>query len=290
MSASSVFKQMVEERPLVSVMAAHNPLTARLVEEAGFEAIWASGFELSASLGIPDASIFTMTEQVENVRNMSGAIDIPIVADIDTGYGNAINVIHAIEAIEGAGAALAVMEDKNFPKDTSLLEGGRQDLLRIEEFQGKIEAAVAQRKDPDFMIVARIEALIAGQGQEEALKRGHAYEEAGADAILIHSKSKTPDEIVEFAKRWDGGVPIVIVPTVYPQLTEERIRELGNIKVVIYGNHCVRGIVTALRDVFSQIRADGGIEEVDKKIVSVEEIFDLQNVAGMKENEKRYLR
>ena len=129
MSASSIFKQMVEERPLISVMAAHNPLTARLVEEAGFDAIWASGFELSASLGIPDASIFTMTEQVENVRNMSGAIDIPIVADIDTGYGNAINVIHAIEAIEGAGKDLQISSQRKYTSAYFILSFAKHRLM-----------------------------------------------------------------------------------------------------------------------------------------------------------------
>ena len=108
--------------------------------------------------------------------------------------------------------------------------------------------------------------------------------------ILVHSKQKTPDEIVAFARRWQGETPLVVVPTAYPDLTEARIRELGNIGMVIYGNHAVRAAVTAMRQVFAAIRADGGIHNVDKRIVSVEEIFELQRAAEMKAIEQKYLR
>jgi phosphonopyruvate hydrolase len=183
-----------------------------------------------------------------------------------------------------------VIDDKTFPKDTSLLAGGRQDLVRVEEFQGKIAAARAAGGEHDLLVVARTEALIADLGLEEALRRAQAYAEAGADMILVHSKQKTPDEIVAFARRWQGKTRLVVVPTAYPDLTEAKIRELGNIGIVIYGNHAVRAAVTAMRQVFATIRADGGIHNVDKQIASVEEIFDLQRVAEMKSVEQRYLR
>jgi phosphonopyruvate hydrolase len=217
-------------------------------------------------------------------------VRIPVIADIDTGYGNAINVQHVVAAYERAGVGAVVMEDKRFPKDTSLLEGGRQELVSVSEFQGKIEAACAARQDPSLVVVARTEALIAGLGQEEALARAHAYVEAGADMILVHSKRKTPDEVLEFASRWDGSRPIVLVPTAYPDLTEAAMRETGKIKVVIYGNHAIRAAVTAMQQVFRQIREEGGIKGADAAIVSVEEIFRLQDVPGMKAREKRFLR
>ena len=176
-----------------------------------------------------------------------------------------------------------------FPKDTSLLAGGRQELVRIEEFQGKIEAARAARRG-DLVVIARVEALIAGQGQEEARRRGEAYAEAGADAVLIHSKQKTPDEIVEFARNWRLEVPLVIVPTAYPQLTEDRIAELGKIRLVIYGNHAIRAAVTEMERVFARIREDRGIQNVDNEIVPVTHIFELQGVPDMKAREKKFLR
>jgi phosphonopyruvate hydrolase len=275
---------------LVRVMSAHNPLSARLAEEAGFDAIWASGFELSAAYGVPDASLLSFTQHLDMTRAIVEQIQIPMIADLDTGYGNAINVLHVVGAYARAGCAAVVIEDKLFPKDTSLLAGGRQELVRIEEFQGKIEAARTAGATHDVIVIARTEALIADLGMEEALKRGAAYGEAGADLLLIHSKQKTPDEVVAFTERWPGAIPLVIVPTAYPDLTEAKIRALGKIAIVIYANHAVRAAVTAMREVFAAIRQDGGIHNVDKRIASVEDIFDLQRVAAMKATEKKYLR
>jgi phosphoenolpyruvate phosphomutase len=275
---------------LATIMSAHNPLSARLAEAAGFDGIWASGFELSAAYGVPDASLLSFTQHLDMTRAIIDQVAIPLIADLDTGYGNAINVGHVVGAYARAGSAAVVIEDKTFPKDTSLLAGGRQELVRIAEFQGKIGAARAAASAHDLIVIARTEALIADLGIDEALKRGAAYAEAGADLLLIHSKKKTPDEIVAFTEAWPGTTPPVIVPTAYPDLTEARVRALGKIAVVIYGNHAVRAVVTGMRDVFAAIRRDGGIHQVDKRIVSVEEIFDLQRVSAMKANEKRYLR
>lgn len=288
-SAASALREKITARAVTHAMSAHNPLSARLAERAGFDGIWASGFELSAAYGLPDASLLSMTQHLDMTRAIADAVKIPVIADIDTGYGNAINVMHVVRNYESAGAAAVVIEDKVFPKDTSLLAGGRQELLRVEEFQGKIEAARAARRG-EMLVVARVEALIAGQGQAEAKRRGEAYAEAGADAILIHSKQKTPDEIIEFAGNWAAKVPLVIVPTAYPQLTEDRIAELGKIKLVIYGNHAIRAAVTAMERVFAQIRRDGGIHNADAEIVPVTHVFELQGVPDMKAREKKYLR
>jgi phosphoenolpyruvate phosphomutase len=186
MGAGTKLRQVLAKNGLVEAMAAHSPLSAMLAAEAGFDAIWASGFELSAMYGVPDVSVVSMTQHLDMTRAMVDRSGLPVVADIDTGFGNAINVLYAIEQYERAGAAAIVMEDKSFPKVTSLIAGGRQDMVRVEEFQGKIEAALAARRDPDLLIVARTEALIAGLGQDEALKRARAYEAAGADMILVH--------------------------------------------------------------------------------------------------------
>jgi len=289
MSKGKQLKQTIIANGLAHVMAAHSPLSARLVEEAGFDGIWASGFELSALYGLADVSMISMTQHLDMVRAMGEQSSLPIIADIDTGFGNAINVIYAIQQYERAGAAAVVIEDKTFPKVTSLMADGRQDLLRSEEFQGKIRAAVATRSNPDFLIIARTEALIAGLGEEEALKRAAAYEAAGADMILIHSKQKTPDEVESFVRNWNGKVPVVIVPTAYPEMNEERIKALGKIAIVIYGNHAIRASVTAMQDAFSRILKDRGIHAVNKDIVSVEEIFRLQKMDQVKTNEKLFL-
>lgn len=290
MSKAKQLRERVAQRGLVHIMAAHSPLSAILAEEAGFDGIWASGFELSALYGLADMSLITMTQHLDMLRAIAGQSSLPIVADIDTGYGNALNVIHAIREYEKAGSAAVVIEDKTFPKVTSLAADGRQELLRIEEFQGKIEAAVSTRSDPDFLIIARTEALIAGLGEDEALRRGMAYAEAGADMILIHSKKKDPAEIESFAQAWNGPVPLVIVPNAYPELDATRIRALGNIKMTIYGNYGIRAATTAMQDTFRRIIADGGVQNVHKDIVPVEEIFRLQKMERVKADENRFLR
>lgn len=290
MTAARRLRERLAAGRLLHVMAAHSPLSARLVEEAQFDGIWASGFELSALYGLPDVSLITMTQHLDIVRAMAEQSPLPIVADIDTGFGNAVNVVHAVAQYERAGAAAVVIEDKTFPKVTSLVAGGRQELVRVEEFQGKIAAACATRADKEFVVIGRTEALIAGLGEAEALKRAAAYEAAGADMILVHSKQKTPDEIESFVRAWQGRAPLVLVPTSYPEMNEDRIDALGKIAMVIYGNHAIRAAVTAMQDVFARIRADRGIHNVDSDIVGVEEIFRLQRMDRMKADEKAFLR
>jgi phosphoenolpyruvate phosphomutase len=275
---------------LIRLVGAHNGMSAKLAERAGFEGVWASGLEISASYGIPDASLISMYQFLEAARSMNEVIDIPVVADCDTGYGNAINVMYMVKRYEEAGIAAVVIEDKKFPKDNSLLAGGRQELLRVDEFEGKIEAAKAAQKHGDFMVIARVEALIAGWGQEEAQMRAHRYADAGADAILIHSKSKDPQEIVQFVTDWDRDTPLVLVPTTYSSLKEQEIKDLGKVKMVIYANHGLRASIKAMEMLFNKIKRDGGIYDLDEMIDPVDHVFDLQEVPQMKEHEGKFLR
>jgi len=282
-------RERIRQGELLVGVGACNALEARLIESAGFDFIWSSGFAISASYALPDASIVSMTELLEATRAICGRINIPVVADCDTGFGNANNVIYAVDEFQKAGAAAISIEDKKFPKDTSLLPGGRQHLVSIEEFSGKVRAAVDARQDSDLVIIARTEALIAGWGVEEALSRAHHYAEAGADCILVHSKSKTPDEVVEFVERWDGAAPVVIVPTSYPSLTEKDVRRLGKIQLVIYANQPLRAAVKAQEELLAEMKRAGGIHTIDDRMVPVSRIFDLQGVTRMKENESKYL-
>jgi phosphonopyruvate hydrolase len=273
-------------RPAIA-MAAHDPLAAKLAAQAGFDAIWGSGFELSAAYAVPDASILSVDTHLELMRAIGEVQDVPVIADLDTGYGNAVNVAYLVPRYAAAGVAAVVVEDKTFPKDSSLRPGGRQVLIPIEEFQGKIEAA---RVSDGPLVVAPTEALIAGLGQAEALRRGAAYAEAGADAVLIHSKEKTPDEILEFCRTWPGQTPLVLVPTAYPQLSFAEITALGKVGLVICANHAIRAAVAAMRVTFSRILAEGGIAGVEETIATVTEIFDLQGDERMRELEARFLR
>ena len=287
---ASTLRTHLETRKLIRAMAAHSPLSAILAAEAGFDAIWASGFELSALYGLADVSLISMSDHLAMVRAMATRCDLPIVADIDTGFGNAVNVMHAVREYERAGASGVVIEDKHFPKVTSLRDGARQDLVSIQEFQGKIEAAIDARSNREFLIIARTEALIAGLGNDEALRRARAYASAGADMVLVHSKQKTPIEIERFAADWDGNAPLVVVPTAYPQLTEARIKEIGRIGMVIYGNHGIRATIKAMRDVFAQIVRDGHTMGVDASIATVEDVFAIQEMDRINADERRFVR
>src|SRR5215475_5654166 len=183
-------------RPGVVLAAgAHDALSAKLAEEAGFGAIWASGFGISAVQAVPDANILTLTETLEAVRRICDAVSVPVVADCDNGYGNAINVMRTASEFERAGAAGICIEDNEFPKRCSFYAGVRRDLVAVEEHARKVEAATAARRDPRFRVIARTEALIAGMGLDEAMLRARMYADAGADAVLVHSKAKDFGEL-----------------------------------------------------------------------------------------------
>jgi len=278
------------QRPALA-MAAHNPLAAKLAADAGFDAIWGSGFELSASYAVPDANILSMSTHLEMMRAIGQVQDAPVIADLDTGFGNAVNVAYVVPQYAAAGVAAVVIEDKTFPKDSSLRPGGRQQLVPIGEFQGKVAAAKEGAKaSSEVVVVARTEALIAGLGQDEALRRGTAYAEAGADAVLIHSKQETPDEILAFCRAWPGIVPLVLVPTSYPQLSFGDIAALNKVGLIICGNHAIRAAVAAMQNVFRRILAEGGISGVEGEIASVTDVFALQGDKRMRELEKAFLR
>jgi len=281
-------RDMLKAGRTVVVGGAHNGLSAKLVEEAGFEAIWASGFEISASHGVPDANILTMAENLEAAKQMNAASRLPVVADCDNGYGNAINVIRTVEAYEGAGISAICIEDNVFPKRCSFYVGVRRDLSSIEEHAGKIKAAKETQRSESFMVIARTEALIAGWGMDEALKRADAYVKAGADAILIHSKKAEPDEIFEFARRFGSPVPLVAVPTIYKKTTVEDLAKAG-FGMVIFANHGLRASIKAMRETLTHLRKAGYAASVDDRIVALEEVYQLIGVPKMKSDESAYL-
>ena len=288
MNKAQKLRELFQKDGVIRLVGAHDGLSAKLVELNGFEGVWASGLEISASHAVPDANILTMTDYLQAAGIMNDTVSIPVVADCDTGYGNSNNVMHMVKKYEAAGIAGVVIEDKQFPKVNSYI-AGRQELAPIAEFVGKILAAKNTQQTKGFMVIARVEALIAGWGQEEALRRAHAYVEAGADAILIHSKLNTPDEIVSFAKAWDFSAPLVIIPTSYSSITLDEIKKLG-IKMVIYANQGLRASIKAVNETLAEINRAGRLDVVNDRIVPMSTVFELQGMPIMKEREKIYLR
>ncbi|MBS4195030.1 phosphoenolpyruvate mutase [Lederbergia citri] len=270
------------------IMEAHNGLSAKVVEEAGFKGIWASGLSISATMGVRDNNEASWTQVLDILEFMSDATTIPILLDGDTGYGNFNNARRLVKKLEQLDIAGVCIEDKIFPKTNSFINGEAQPLASIEEFCGKIKAMKDTQMDEDFIVVARVEALIAGWGLEEALKRAEAYRQAGADAILIHSKKSNFNEIEAFMKEWNGRHPVVIVPTKYYSTPKEEFRRLG-VNLIIWANHNLRASLSAMQKITKQILIDESINHVEGSIASVEEIFRIQNAEELQEAEKKYL-
>ncbi|KJE93786.1 phosphoenolpyruvate phosphomutase [Capsaspora owczarzaki ATCC 30864] len=281
-------KQMLTSNNLEFLMEAHNGLSAKIVEEAGFKGIWGSGLSISASLGVRDSNEASYTQVLEVLEYMSDATTIPILLDGDTGYGNFNNARRLVTKLEQRGVAGVCMEDKTFPKTNSLLDGRAQPLADIEEFSGKIRACKDTQKDADFCVVARVEAFIAGWPLEEALRRAEAYHKAGADAVLIHSKKKDPSDIEAFMKAWNNRAPVVIVPTNYYTTPTDRFRELG-ISTIIWANHNMRTAISSMQATTKQIFQDQSLKNVETKIATVKEVFRLQNDQELTKAEDKYL-
>ncbi len=284
-------RNMLNSSELEFLMEAHNGISAKIAEEAGFKGIWGSGLSISAQLGVRDNNEASWTQVLEVVEFMSDATKIPILLDGDTGYGNFNNMRRLVTKLEQRGVAGVCIEDKIFPKTNSFLRTEAQPLADVEEFCGKIKAGQDTKLDDDFNIIARVEALIAGWGMGEALKRADAYRLAGANGILMHSKISKPDEILAFMKEWgerSKTCPIVIVPTKYYSTPTNAFRE-ANVSVCIWANHQMRMAVTAMQNITKQIFEEQTLINVEDKIVSVAELFRLQNDKELEAAEKLYL-
>ncbi|MFQ5534265.1 MAG: phosphoenolpyruvate mutase [Sphingomonadales bacterium] len=286
-SKAAQFRARLASPELSFLMEAHNGLSAKIVEEAGFKGIWASGLAISSALGLRDSNEASWTQILEVLEFMSDSTSIPILLDGDTGYGNFNNFRRLVVKLCQRNIAAVCIEDKLFPKTNSFI-GERQPLADIEEFSGKIQAGKDSQFDPDFSIIARVEALIAGWGLDEALKRAEAYVDAGADGILIHSKKSDAGEIQAFAKEWAGRAPLVIVPTTYYAAPTEQFRRAG-ISMVIWANHNLRASLSAMRDTSRRIFEEQSLTGVEGRIASMRELFDIDGNRELISAEGRYL-
>lgn len=287
-SKSRQLRSLLEAPELEFLLEAHNGISAKLVQQAGFKGIWASGLALSAQFCVRDSNEASWTQVVDMLEFMSDATDIPILLDGDTGYGNFNNMRRLVRKLEQRGIAGVCIEDKEFPKTNSFIDSGKQSLADINEFCGKIRAGKDSQQDPDFCIVARVEALIAGWDMDEALKRASAYCEAGADAILIHSRQSRADEILAFAEAWDGSCPLVIVPTKYYSTPVDVFRKAG-VSLVIWANQMIRASVRAMENTSREIFEQQSLVDVEDIITDVDDIFRLQGADELLRAQERYL-
>ena len=287
-SGPRTLRELIQSPELTFLMEAHNGLSAKIAEEAGFEALWASGLAISASLGVRDSNEASWTQVLDVLEFMSDATPLPILVDGDTGYGNFNNMRRLVGKLEQRGLAGVCIEDKLFPKTNSFLHGTKQELADVDEFCGRIQAGHDARGSDEFVIVARTEAFIAGLGIGEALKRAHAYQEAGADAILVHSARPTCSEVLAFKEEWGDRLPVVIVPTKYYTTPTETFREHG-FSAVIWANHLMRSCIPAMQRTAREIFEKESIVDVEDRVAPLVEVFRLQNAPELEQAEERYL-
>ncbi len=287
-SKTTQFRQLLNSNELEFLLEAHNGITAKIVEEAGFRGIWAGGLCMSAQFGVRDSNEASWTQILEMLEFMADATTIPILLDGDTGYGNFNNVRRLVRKLEQRGIAAVCIEDKLYPKTNSFIDGDKQQLADVDEFCSRIKAGKDAQADDQFTIITRVEAFIAGWGLGEALRRAEAYHAAGSDGILIHSALTRPTEVLAFQKEWAGRSPVVIVPTKYYATPTEVFRDAG-FSIAIWANQLLRSAVVAMQETAATIGRVQNLRSVEERIAPVKELFRLQGASELQEAEDRYL-
>jgi phosphoenolpyruvate phosphomutase len=276
-------RQLIADDVPIRAVGVHDALSAIIAQEAGFEALWAGGLGISACHGVPDAGLLTMTEFLYDATRIRRSAEIPVIADVDAGFGDVNVVRRMIKLYESVGIDAVCIEDKQYPKRNSFRDGHILEEPRI--FARKIEVAKDSQRTSGFMVIARLESLIAGAGVPDAVSRALLYAKAGADAILIHSRQSTPAEIAQFAQesRTAGlHLPLFAVPTTYHTATVQELHDIG-IAGMIYANHLIRGSVASAREVLENLNRDGRTSEIEPRIATLKDLFDLvgtDDVAG----------
>lgn len=283
---STRLRALLEATEISFIMEAHNALSAQLAERAGFKAIWASSLTISASMGLRDANELTWNEVLDLVEPMVDFIDTPILLDADSGYGDFNIFSRFVKKAEARGIAGVCIEDKEFPKRNSFADTSHA-LANIEDFTAKIRAAKDAQSDPDFCLVARTEALVAGAGMDEALERAARYQQAGADALFVHSKQSTAIEIQEFTKKWQGSIPLVIAPTTYSSTPTEDFEAMG-ISSIIWANHGLRAAVQSMAQLYQNIHENRSVMGLEATIATVEDLLTLTGTEELLKTEQKY--
>ena len=285
-SRVSRLKRLLMSKDIVRILESHNSLTGLIIEnlkikknnlDIEFDGMWSSSLTDSATKGKPDNSSLDFSARISSLNDMLDATTKPLVFDADNG-GQVEHLPFLIRSLERAGTSAVIIEDKVGLKKNSLFKnqtGTKQDKPQI--FAQKIKKICNARQSKDFMIIARIESFIVGKGLDDALKRAEIYSKAGADAILIHSKEKTPTEIFSFATEFQKSknfIPLVAVPSTYSKVYEKDLIKNG-FKLVIYANQLLRAAYPAMQNAAKTILEKSRAYEIDKKIIPIKEIINL---------------
>jgi len=289
MTRNKRLRELVLAPQILVAPSAYDGLSARVIEEAGFPALHMTGSGSHASvLGMPDLGFMGLSEMIVHAKNMALVVDVPIIADADTGYGNALNVIRTIREFERVGISGVHLEDQPLPKRCGHFDGKR--IISTREMQGKIEAAAAARQDDDFMIIARTDA-VATDGVEEAVRRGNAYAEAGADVIFVDA----PHSVDHMKRARDGIKGPMLVNMAEggrtPRLTTQELEAIG-FNVVIYPLSGWMAAASAFRDLLEELKTTGSTKGFwDRKgfKMTFDELFDIVGYTQARELEQRFV-
>ncbi|WP_407170429.1 isocitrate lyase/phosphoenolpyruvate mutase family protein [Bradyrhizobium sp. ORS 111] len=252
-------------------MEAHDGLSAAIAERAGFKGLWASSLSIACSLSYRDAAEVSCSQLLRVVERIVGSTELPVLVDGDTGFDDFNSARSLARKLHQRGAAGVALEDSCFPKMNSLF--GERPLADINEFSGRLRAVKDTVAD-DLVLVARIETFIGAHGIDETILRAHAYADAGADAILIHSRKSTADEILWFVHAWRNRLPVVIVPTKYDRTPLSAYRN-ARISAVIWANHSMQAAIAAMRQVDDRIITEENTVNTELDIATLDEFFEL---------------
>ncbi len=286
MNSRQTLKTLLLRNKLLVAPGCFDGLSARLVEEAGFEAAYLSGGAVARSMGIPDIGLVTMSEAIERAVQAVSTIKIPIIADADTGYGNAVNLVRTVREFERAGVAAIHIEDQITPKRCGHLEG--KEVVPLAEIEQKIAAALATRTDPDFCIIARTDAR-AVNGMDDAIARAQAFAKLGVDAIFVEAP-QSEEELEEIPRRLPG-VPLLV--NVFkggktPMLPMERLEKMGY-RIAIYPSETQRAAIHAMRNALSTLKREGTTESIDDRLTTFKERDRVVGLDDWQKIEKSYL-
>jgi 2-methylisocitrate lyase-like PEP mutase family enzyme len=286
MNSRQVLKQLFKRDRLLVAPGCFDGLSARLVEEAGFDAAYLSGGALARSMGIPDIGLVTMSEVIERAAQLVSAVKIPIIADADTGYGNAVNLVRSVKEFERTGVAAIHIEDQITPKRCGHLDG--KEVIPLAEMEKKLEAALASRTDPDFCIIARTDAR-GVHGLEDAIRRGRAFAKLGVDAVFVEAPQSEAE--LEEIPRALPNVPLLV--NVFkggktPMLPVERLQQMGY-RIAIYPSETQRAAIHAMRQALGLLKRDGTTEKMDDALTTFKERDKVVGLDKWQQLEKQYL-
>jgi len=286
MTPRQTLKQLLKRNKLLVAPGCFDGLSARLVQEAGFEAAYLSGGAVARSMGIPDIGLVTMSENIERAAQVASVISIPIIADADTGYGNAVNLVRTVRAFERAGVAAIHIEDQITPKRCGHLDG--KEVIPLDEMLQKLKAALANRSDADFCIIARTDAR-GVNGFDDAINRGQAFAKLGVDAIFVEAP-QSEEELAEIPRRIPN-IPLLI--NVFkggktPMLPVERLEKMGY-RIAIYPSETQRAGIYAMRSALSTLKRDGTTESIDAALTTFKERDRVVDLDGWQKIERDFL-